>query len=118
MIEKTNIIPKCLTNLIILTYSPENKKVLKMFLNNIKTPIIPPLFYENRLLTDFTNKLFYLTFFLKQCTVHNNGSNTSSELLLKTYLFLSNISFSSDEILQIIQNLKAQKAHGSDRISI
>ena len=41
-----------------------------------------------------------------------------SDLLLKTDKFLSNITFSSDDILKIIQNLDSQKAHGHNRISI
>ena len=40
------------------------------------------------------------------------------ELLLKTDKFLSNMTFSSDDILKIIQNLDSEKAHGYDRISI
>ena len=52
------------------------------------------------------------------CAVINNGSSLPSELLLKTDKFLSNITFFSDDILKIIQNLDSEKAHGHDRISI
>ena len=90
-----------------------------MFLNNKKTPIIPPLFYESRLVTDFKEKAeLFNSFFAKQCTVINNGSSLPSEFLLKTDRFLSNVTFSSDHILKIIQNLGSEKAHGFDRISI
>ena len=74
-----------------------------MFLNNKKTPIIPPLSYENRFVTDFKTKSELI--FAKQCTIINNGSSLSSELLLKTDKFVSSISFSSDDIVKIIQNL-------------
>ena len=74
-----------------------------MFLNNKKTPIIPPLSYENRFVTDFKTKSELI--FAKQCTIINNGSSLSSELLLKTDKFVSSISFSSDGIVKIIQNL-------------
>ena len=88
-------------------------------MNNKKTPIIPPLFYENRFITDFEKKTeLFNSFFAKQCTVINNGSSLPSELLLKTDRFLSNITFSSDDILKIIQNLDSEKVHGFDRISI
>ena len=81
--------------------------------------IIPPLFYENRFVTDFKKKAgLFNSFFAKQCTVFNNGSSLPSELLLKTSKFLSNITFSSDDILKVIQNLDSEKAHGRDKISI
>ena len=48
----------------------------------------------------------------------NNGSSLPFELFLNTDKFLSNITFSSDDILKIIQNLDSEKAHGHDRISI
>ena len=40
------------------------------------------------------------------------------ELLLKIDKFLSIITFTSDDILKIIQNLNSEKAHGHARISI
>ena len=39
-------------------------------------------------------------------------------LLPKTDRFLSNTTFSSDDIQKIIENLDSGKAHGHDRISI
>ena len=90
-----------------------------MVLNNKKTPTIPPLFYENRLVTDFKKKAeLFNSFFAKQCTVINNGSSLPTELWLKTDKFLLNITFSSDDILKIIQNIDSEKAHGYDRTSI
>ena len=89
-----------------------------MFLNTKRIPIIPLLFYKNRFVTDF-KKLNYLThFFAKQCTIINNGSSLPSELLHETDKALSNITFSSDGILKIIQNLGSERAHDHDRISI
>ena len=90
-----------------------------MLLNNKKTPIVPPLFYENRFVADFKKKAeLFNSFFSKQCTVINNTSSLPSELLLKTDKFLSNINFSSVDILKAIQNLDSEKAHGHDRTSI
>ena len=90
-----------------------------MFLNDKETLIIPPLFYENRLVKDFKKKAeLFNSFFAKQCTVINNSNILPSELLLKTDKFLSNITFSSNDILKIIQKLDPEKAHGFDRIRI
>ena len=75
--------------------------------------------YKSRFVTDFKRKAeLFNSYFAKQCTVINNGSSLLSELLLKTDNFLSNITFSSDEILKIIKNLDSEKAHGHDRVSI
>ena len=38
--------------------------ILKTFLNNKKIPCIPPLFHENKFITDSKKKLNYLTIFL------------------------------------------------------
>ena len=44
--------------------------ILKIFLNNTKTPIIPSFFYGNRFVTDFTKQADLInSFFDKQCTV-------------------------------------------------
>ena len=92
---------------------------INTFLNNRKTPIIPPLFYENRVVTDFTKSAeLFNSFFTKQCNVINNDSSLPSELLLKTDELLPNIIFSSDDILKLIENLYSEKARDHDRISI
>ena len=39
--------------------------ILKTFFNNKKTPCIPPLFHENKFITDLLEKLNYLTFFCR-----------------------------------------------------
>ena len=81
--------------------------ILKIFLNNVKTPIIPLLLYENRFVTDFPKKAELLnSFFGKQCIIINNDSSLPSPLLLETdSFFVYNITFSSNDILKIIQNL-------------
>ena len=102
-----------------LNDSHVSPKAYWSFLKIQKNSIILPLFYENRFVMDFTKKgELFNSFFAKQCTVINSGSSLPSELLLKIDKFLSNITFFSDDILKIIQNLDSQKAHGHDRISI
>ena len=46
--------------------------ILKTFLNNKKIPVIPPIFYDNKFITDFKRKAE--VFNPKQCTpLVNNG---------------------------------------------
>ena len=57
-----------------LMNTQKNSKVywylLKIFLNNKKIPIIPPLFYENRFITDFKEKAqLFNIFFSNQCSL-------------------------------------------------
>ena len=48
--------------------------VLKTFLNNKKIPCIPPLFHENKFVTDFKEKAeLFNHFFVNQCSVSNNN---------------------------------------------
>ena len=68
---------------------------------------------------DFKKKAeLFNSYFAKKCPVINNRNSLASELLLKTGKFLSNVTFSSDGVLKIIQNLDSEKAHGHVRVSI
>ena len=71
--------------------------LLKIFLNNCKIPVIPPLFHNNKFVTYF--KLPRLHFLTDNC--------------LSMVKFVNIVS-----ILKIIQNLNPNKAHGHDKISI
>ena len=62
-----------------LLNTQKNSKVywllLKIFLNNKKIPIIPPLFYENRFITDFKEKVqLFNVFFSKQRSLIPNNN--------------------------------------------
>ena len=49
--------------------------IFKIFLSNKKTPCIPPLFHENRLITNFKKKAkLFNIFFANQCTLLTNNS--------------------------------------------
>ena len=93
--------------------------LLKCFLNNEKIPLFPPLFHENRFVTNFFEKaeLFNL-FFSKQCSLINNGSTLPTHMKYLTNNWLSSISFSQEDIAKKIQNLDSGKANGHDSISI
>ena len=93
--------------------------VLKRFLNNKKIPCILPLFYENKLLTDFSEKAeIFNSYFTKQCSLINSDSSLPCEIIKKTNNSLYSGRFSTEDILQIINNLDSNKAHGHDEISI
>ena len=93
--------------------------LLKLFLNNKKIPIIPPLFHENKFITDFKEKAeLFNAFFAKQCSLIDNNSSLPNKLIYLTEKRLTKIRFSEDDIAKIIQNLDLNKAHGHDHISI
>ena len=100
-----------------------NKQVywslLKIFLNNKKIPIIPPLFYENRFITNFKEKAqLFNIFFSKQCSLIPNNSSLPADVNYITDKRLSTVTFSARDIGKIIQNLDSNKAHGHDNLSI
>ena len=93
--------------------------LLKCFLNNKKIPLIPPLFHENKFVTNFLEKAkLFKSFFSKQCSLINNGSTLPTHMKYLTNNRLSSISFSQEDIAKKIQNLDSGKAHGHDSISI
>ena len=92
---------------------------LKMFLNNKKIPCIPPLRHQNKYVTDFKEKAeIFNSFFAEQCSLMNNSSKLLSIFLKRTDKFISSISFSSNDIARIIQDLDPNKAHDHDMTSI
>ena len=49
--------------------------LLKTMLNDKKVPWIPPIFHDNKFVTDFSKKTdLFNTFFAKQCSVIENNS--------------------------------------------
>ena len=93
--------------------------VFKRFLNNKKIPCIPSLFHENKLVTDFREKAeIFKSFFAKQCSLINSDSSLPREIIKKTNNSLYSVRFSTEDILQIINNLDSNKTHGHDDISI
>ena len=69
--------------------------LLKIFLNNKKIPIIPPLFYENCFITDFKEKAQLSNiFFSKQCSLIPNNSSLPADVNYTTDKRLSSYIFS------------------------
>ena len=106
-----------------LMNTQKNSKVywplLKILLNNNKIPIIRPLFYENRFVTDFKEKdeLFNI-FFSKQCSLIPNNSCIVSDINYITDKRLSSVTFLGKDVGKIIQNLGSNKTHGYDNLSV
>ena len=93
--------------------------ILKTFLNNKKIPCIPPLFHENKFVTDFKEKAeLFNHFFVNQCSLLSNNSVLPTNLPQLTNKCLDSIHFSSSDIAKIISHLDPNKAHGHDMLSI
>ena len=90
-----------------------------MFFKQQKIPLIPPLFHENKFVTNFLEKAEHFnSVFSKQCSLINNGSTLPTHMQYLTNNRLSSMTFPSDDIAKIIQNGDSGKAHGHDNISI
>ena len=93
--------------------------LLKILLNGNKIPCISPLFHGDKYIVDFQEKSeIFNSFFADQCSPISNGSVLPSEFPLQTDSTLSTCHFAKEDILQIINNLDPNKAHGHDEISI
>ena len=94
--------------------------LLKIFLNNKKALLIPPLFHENRFITDFKEKAeLFNSFFSNQCSLLKKCSKLPTNLRFVTHKRLRTINFTTDNIEKTIVRLNPNKAaYGHDNISI
>ena len=93
--------------------------ILKTFLNNKKIPCIPPLFHENKFITDFKEKAeLFNHFFVNQCFLLSNNSVLPTDLPQLTNKCLDSIYFSSSDSAKIICHLHPNKAQGHDILNI
>ena len=93
--------------------------ILKIFVNDKKIPIIPPLYHNGNFITDFCQKAeLFNSFFAEQCSTLPNSSKLPTNLAPRTDQSLTSVHFSQDDILKIIQNLNPNKAQNPDKISI
>ena len=88
-------------------------------LNDKKVPCIPPIFHDNKFVTDFSKKAdLFNSFFAKQFSIIDNNSVLPSSTIPVSDQYLANIEFTKDDIKRIICKLDPNKAHGYDMISI
>ena len=93
--------------------------IFKSFLTGKKVPCIPPIFHENKFITDFREKAeLFNSFFANQCSLIKNTSVLPTNCESLTDKSLSNITFTDNDIWKIIKCLDPNKAHGHDMISI
>ena len=82
-------------------------------------PLVPPLFHENKFVTDFKEKAeLFNSHFAKQCSLISNSSKLPWHIKYFTDNRQSFVSFFHDKIAKLIQNLDPNKAHCHDNISI
>ena len=93
--------------------------ILKSFYNDSKIPLIPPLFVNNKIESDFTEKAnLFNDFFATQCALLSKNSVLPSSVSFKAQSRLSSVNFEKEDILKLIRNLNVNKANGHDNISI
>ena len=93
--------------------------VPKTFFNGRKIPVIPPLFIDDKLVSDFKEKASrFNEFFSLLCTPLNNGSECPSRPILVTNETLSSFVSDDQDIIKIIRALNINKSYGHDYISI
>ena len=93
--------------------------ILKTFLNNKKIPCIPPLFHENKFVTDFKEKAeLFNHFFVNQCSLLNNDSVLPTDLPQLTNKCLDSIHVLCSGIAKIISYLNSNKAQDHEMLSI
>ena len=93
--------------------------LIKTLLNGEKVPCAPPIYDNNRYVTDFKEKCqLFNSYFSEQCTLLKTISILPNTRSKHTNNILDTIIFSKKDIYKIIKNLDPNKAHGHGKISI
>ena len=93
--------------------------ILHRFLNIRKSPTIPPIRHNDKMVTDISEKAnIFNSFFAKQCSILKTDSILPNKLTYFTNKQLNTATFEADKILSIIRSLDINKAHGCDDISV
>ena len=83
-----------------------------------KIPIIPPVFFYHKLITDFEKKAELSdNHSVTQCSLVKNGRSLPN-FEYKTDEQLNYFEINENDILSIIKNLNTSKAHGCNKILI
>ena len=85
--------------------------ILKLFYNDRKVPLVPPLLIDDKFVTDIQTKTsIFNNFFADQCQPLNNASDLPTNQIFLTQSRLGSFDFNEGEILQIIRALNINKA--------
>ena len=80
-----------------------------------KIPWVPPIYDNNRYVTDFKEKCQLLnSYFSAQCILLKNISTLPNTSPKYTKNILDNIVFSKEHVYKLIKNLGPNKAHGQN----
>ena len=91
---------------------------LKKLLNKNITSVIPPILQQSIFITDAIEKCnIFNNYFKEQCRTINTSSSLPSLVRTTTHT-LNSINFSQNSIIEHINKLNVNKAHGHDEISI
>ena len=99
------------------TPSKTHQSILKTFDNGWKTPLIPPIIVNGKLVTYFLEKgNIFNDFFSHQCQPSSNDSILPS---IPTYTNnrVNDLSFNYEKILKVVQSLDPNKPIGHDGVS-
>ena len=92
---------------------------VKTVVKQQKITCIRPLFHQNKYVTDFKKKAeLFNCFFTKQCSIINKSNELSFNLLKKTDKSTSTVTFTSEDIATLVQNIDPNKAHGREMLNI
>ena len=93
--------------------------LLNIVLNVQKIPCIPPIYHNNKFVSDIKTKGdLFNSYFSEQCKPLVNNSKFPSALIDHTGLPLESFQLSDPHCGSIIKQLNPNKAHGHDLISI
>ena len=93
--------------------------LIKTLLNGKKVPCIPPIYDNNRYVTDFKEKSqLFNSYFSEQYTLLKNISTLPHTYSKHIKNILDTTVFSKEDIYKVIKTLDPNKAHGHNMISI
>ena len=80
--------------------------ILKVFLNNKKNNLIPPIYHNNNYATDFKEEAqIFNDFSAKQWTLVENSSKLPSNSFKETNNLLLTVSFTKDDMAKLLKVL-------------
>ena len=94
--------------------------MIKTSLNGKKVPCVPPIYDNNRYVTDFKEKCQFFNFYFSERTMHFTEKYLYflQHMFKRIYNILDTIVFSKKDVYKIIKNLDPNKVHGHDMISM